>query len=231
MSARNGRKKKDGRPPGPAPTPLNPPDASDDEIEILEVVGVNETERETEPIPEMEPIAVHDAPHGPDAAALAIELEEARREKDRCHDLMVRSQAELDNLRKRAARDAEQRRDVDAARLVARLLPVLDNLERALRARGQVDDPLWNGIALVQQQMAEALVREGLAPIEAVGAPFDPERHEAVEMVGAGGGGEATVLEEMQKGYLFRGRLVRPALVRVAAGSGNGGGGSGKAGG
>lgn len=230
MSARHGRKPKDHAAPEP-PGAAEDPSASaapDDEIEILEVVGVNETERDAEPVPDVEPVSGPAAP-AVDVEALERELVEARREKDRCHDLWLRSQADLENFRKRTEREAEQRRDTDAARLVGRMLPVLDNLERALRARGEAADPLWSGVALVHQQMLDLLGREGLVAVESVGRPFDPRHHEAVEMVPAPAAAAGSVIEEMQKGYLFRDRLIRPALVRVAAGpeGGEGRGGEG----
>jgi molecular chaperone GrpE len=212
MSARAGGKRKDriSATNGGADEAAPPPD---DEIEILEVVGVNETERVSpESLPESAP------PQEPQDAGASADLEDARRERDRYHDLWLRQQADFDNLRKRAEREAGQRRIADAADLVCRLLPVLDNLERALRASGERDDPLRSGLALIHQQMFDLLGKEGLAPVPTVGTRFDPERHEAVDVVETGDADEGTILEEMQKGYTFKDRLIRPALVRVATG-------------
>jgi molecular chaperone GrpE len=221
MSARHARKRDVRAAPAPEDAGTGAP-SSDDEIEILEVVGVNETERPSNPVPEMAPAPEHPARHGADAAEMERALEEARRQKDHIHDLYLRAKAELENFRRRTERDADQRRDADAAHLVGRLLPVLDNLERALRAAAAA--PLMSGLTLVHQQLLDILKREGLAPIETAGAAFDPHRHEAVEVVRDSGREAGAILEEMQKGYLFRDRLIRPALVRVAGGPDEGGG-------
>ena len=193
--------------------------SSDDEIEILEVTGVNETERPLEPVPTIDLETPPQPVESPDHAALVQALEKAERERDQNHDLRARALADLDNMKKRFEREAAERRLTDAAALFRRLLPVLDNLERALGTTPDSDNPLRNGVALIHQQLLEAMGREGLQLIEAVGTPFDPSRHEAVEMVAAPGCQPGIVLEEMQRGYLLKDRLVRPALVRVAAGA------------
>jgi len=215
MSLRPARK------PTPQPEPEGDdlPASGDDEIEILEVTGVNETERPLDVIPPMEidPAVTPDPAAAAEHAALEEALAVARRERDQKQDQALRAQADLDNLKKRLEREAAERRLTDAATLFRRLLPVLDNLERALGAAGDRDDPLRNGVALIHQQLIEAMGKEGLQPIETVGAVFDPARHEAVDMVAAPGRPPGTILEEMQKGYTLRERLVRPALVRVVA--------------
>ena len=103
--------------------------------------------------------------------------------------------------------------------LLGRLLPVLDNFQRALSAGepGDSRDPFREGVSLTLQQLKEILAREGLEEIPAVGEPFDPHLHEAVETRVVEGLGEGIVLEELRKGYRFRGQLLRPALVRVSA--------------
>jgi molecular chaperone GrpE len=200
---------------------------SDEDIEILEVIGVNETE----PVagPRGAPEAGHPGEHhalrygdhpaeeaGPPRDDTKKRLEEALSEKERLHDLWLRAQAETDNVRKRAERDLEERRTTDLSGVFRRLLPIVDNLERALRSAVSPDDPLVHGITLTLQQMLEALRKEGLEPIVSRGTRFDPRLHEAVEVVPSKDTEEGMVLEEMQRGYLFRDRLVRPALVRVS---------------
>jgi molecular chaperone GrpE len=216
MSARKGRKRdeQDAVPPGTAPEPAP---SSDDEIEILEVTGVNETET-----PERDhPIVAPPAPVEAVAQASAAELEEAIRERDRLHDLAQRQQAEFDNFRKRADRDAAQRRLTDAADLIRRLLPVLDNLESAVAAAaGGADDPVRRGLELIQKQMLDLLGKEGLSVIATVGTRFDPARHEAVEVVRGDAADDGAILAEMRKGYMYKDRLIRAALVRVASGEG-----------
>lgn len=219
MSLRPARKPTPPTEPEPEAGVLPP--ASDDEIEILEVTGVNETERPLDVVPplEPEPPAEPDPAAAAEHAALEEALAQARRERDQKGDQALRAQADLDNMKKRLERESMERRLTDAASLFRRLLPVLDNLERALAAAGDRDDPFRNGVALIHQQLYEAMAKEGLQAVAAVGAPFDPTRHEAVEMVAAPGRTPGTVLQEMQKGYTLRDRLVRPALVRVAAGA------------
>jgi molecular chaperone GrpE len=215
MSARKGRKRdeQDAPPPSEAPEPVP---SSDDEIEILEVTGVNETET-----PERDHPIVASPPVEPVAQASAAELEEVIRERDRLHDLAQRQQAEFDNFRKRADRDAAQRRLTDAADLIRRLLPVLDNLESAVAAAaGGADDPVRRGLELIQKQMLDLLGKEGLSVIATVGTRFDPARHEAVEVVRGDAADDGAILAEMRKGYMYKDRLIRAALVRVASGEG-----------
>lgn len=216
MSARKGRKRgdQDAEPLSEAPPPAPP---ADDEIEILEVTGVNETE--TPELAHVAPMA--STPVEPAAQASTAELEEAIRERDRLHDLSQRQQAEFDNFRRRADRDAVQRRLGDAADLIRRLLPVLDNLESAVAASGgREDDPVRHGLELIQKQMLDLLGKEGLAVIATVGTRFDPARHEAVEVVRGDAANDGMILAEMRKGYMFKDRLIRAALVRVASGEG-----------
>jgi len=215
MSARKGRKRgdQDAGPSSEAPPPAPP---SDDEIEILEVTGVNETET-----PERDRAAMAPPPVEPAAPAATAELEEAIRDRDRYHDLSQRQQAEFDNFRKRADRDAVQRRLTDAAELFRRILPVLDNLESAVTASGgPTDDPVRRGLELIQKQMLDLLGKEGLAVIATVGTRFDPAQHEAVEVVRGDAANDGMILAEMRKGYMFKDRLIRAALVRVASGEG-----------
>ena len=215
MSARKGRKR-DDLSAEPSSAPPAPPPASDDEIEILEVTGVNETETPIEHHPS--PAAASE-PIEPAAGASAAELEEAVRERDRLHDLSQRQQAEFDNFRKRADRDAAQRRLTDAADLIRRLLPVLDNLESAVAAAaGSADDPVRRGLELIQKQMLDLLGKEGLSVVASVGTRFDPARHEAVEVVRGQAADDGMILAEMRKGYVYKDRLIRAALVRVASG-------------
>ncbi|HUD72196.1 MAG TPA: nucleotide exchange factor GrpE [Dongiaceae bacterium] len=217
MSLRPARKPTPQPEPEPGDDGVSP--SGDDEIEILEVTGVNETERPLDVVPPIEiaPPIEPDPAAAAEHAALEEALAAARRERDQKQDQALRAQADLDNMRKRLERETVERRLTDAANLFRRLLPVLDNLERALGAAGDRDDPLWSGVVLIHQQLVEAMGKEGLQPIETVGAVFDPARHEAVDMVVAPGRPAGTILEEMQKGYTLRDRLVRPALVRVVA--------------
>jgi len=219
-----------------APGPASSSAAGDDEIEILEVIGVNETEPmggEMAPLADLPPIDPEGHPHdlhgghpghaGHEPAGdddLRQRLDEAGKEKERLHDLWLRAQAETDNVRKRLDREAAERRVRETTERLRALLPVLDSLERAIESPGWGDDGLRQGVALTLQQMLEVLGRDGLKPVEAKGRPFDPQVHEAVETVPTTEAPEGMVIEEMQRGYMLRDRLVRPALVKVAAAAG-----------
>jgi len=223
-------------PAGPSAT--DPTAAADEDIEILEVIGVNETEPmagEMAPLAELPPIdpegahehggghgahAGHGSAHSTSGDDLRQRLDEAEKEKERLHDLWLRAQADTDNVRKRLDREAAERRWRETAERIRALLPVLDSLERAIESPGWGDEGLRQGVALTLQQMLEVLGQDGLKPIAARGARFDPQVHEAVETVAAPGVPEGTVIQEMQRGYLLRDRLIRPALVKVAAAAG-----------
>jgi molecular chaperone GrpE len=211
------------------------PATGDDDIEILEVTGINETEPlagegSFGELVSHESEAQHDAHgghaqagpfHGADAPDdLRRRLDEAGKEKERLHDLWLRAQAETSNVRKQMDREAIERRVRETTERLRALLPVLDSLERAIQSPGWGDDSLRQGVALTLQQMLDVLGRDGLKPVESKGKTFDPQVHEAVETVATSEAPEGTVLEEMQRGYLLRDRLVRPALVKVAAAEG-----------
>jgi molecular chaperone GrpE len=145
------------------------------------------------------------------------QLERLRAEKDDLQRALVRLQADFDNYRKRVDRE----RAADHARALGHavegLLPALDGFERALAAH---NDPAYEeyrkGFDLIYRQLMATLSRLGLERIEAVGMVFDPHMHQAVERVDSSEYEDGTVIAEMQAGYLFRGRVLRPAMVRVA---------------
>jgi molecular chaperone GrpE len=227
MSSIRGRKGEDRSPKRerPAPDPAPPP-GEDEPIEIIEVVGLEEGRGAA---------AQAQAPAGnggiaaPQARAAApggtSELEDALRDKEKYYDLLLRKQAEFENFRKRIERERAESRSSAAIDLVRRLLPALDNLERGLRSSEGAADPLRQGVVLIHQQILDALRKEGLQPIESLGSPFDPQFHEAVEVLDVDGFEQGVIVEEMQKGYTFNGRLLRPALVKVASGRGTKAGG------
>jgi molecular chaperone GrpE len=143
-------------------------------------------------------------------------MEVLRREKEEAQERLLRKHADLENARKRLEREKQEFIRFAGSELIRRLLPVLDNLERALDAPGDVDDSLREGIRLVHQQFLEVLKKEGLEPVEALGRPFDPTLHEAVLREETADGNPDEVIGVLQKGYSFRGRLLRPAMVKVA---------------
>ena len=131
-------------------------------------------------------------------------------------DRLLRLRAEFENHRKRTSKEAADLRNRAAEGLVREVLPVLDNLDRALAETTGSGVALRQGVELIKRQLWEVLSRAGLEPIEAAGAPFDPMFHEAVTRDEASDAPHNTVTEEIQKGYLFQGRLLRPAMVKVA---------------
>ena len=144
-------------------------------------------------------------------------LAELRREKDALQDRLLRTAAEFDNYRKRIERERRDQADNAAASAIEDLLPIIDNLERALQTPVGTDaEGYRKGVELVQQQMMELLRRRGVKPIQAVGADFDPRFHEAVVHEASADHREGEVMEELRRGYTLGERLLRPAMVKVA---------------
>jgi molecular chaperone GrpE len=151
----------------------------------------------------------------------ASETEKLRAERDALLDRLARLQAEFDNARKRAMREQQEFREYAAADVIKNFLPILDSFERALKAGGDANsnsnsNEFRNGIELIYRQFEDALQKIGVQPIVSVGQPFDPRVHEAVEMVDTTEIPDHHVLDELQRGYKYKERLLRPAMVRVA---------------
>src|SRR5712671_7602383 len=149
----------------------------------------------------------------------ASETEKLRAERDALLDRLARLQAEFDNARKRAIREQQEFREYAAADVIKNFLPMLDSFERALKAGGDAGD-FRNGIELIYRQFQDALQKAGVQPIVALGQAFDPRIHEAIEMVDRTDVPDHQVVEELQRGYKYKDRLLRPAMVRVARNSG-----------
>lgn len=145
-------------------------------------------------------------------AALEAELAIAREERDSYLDQMKRMKAEMDNLRKRMERERERTVQMAAEKLVRELLPVIDNLERALDSEGDIR----NGVQATRDQLLKTLEGAGLSPVESDGAHFDPNFHEAVMGQPSEEHEEDTIIQTLEKGYLLNGRAVRTAKVIVA---------------
>jgi molecular chaperone GrpE len=145
-------------------------------------------------------------------------LEELRRERDAVQDRLLRTAAEFDNYRKRMDRERRDLAEFTAGEVMKELLPIIDNLERALQAVEQ-DDPLRKGVELIHKQMLEMLRKRGVTPIEALGADFDPNFHQAVIHEESAQHREGEVMEELQRGYVVGDRLLRPSMVKVAKGA------------
>jgi molecular chaperone GrpE len=151
-------------------------------------------------------------------AGLPQETERLKAERDGLLDRLARLQAEFDNARKRAVREQQEFREFAAADVIRNFLPVLDSFERALKAHADASD-FRSGVELIYRQLQDALQKSGVQPIVAAGHPFDPRVHEAVEMVDTTEAPDHQVLEELQRGYKYKERMLRPAMVRVARNS------------
>jgi molecular chaperone GrpE len=143
--------------------------------------------------------------------------ETLRREKDALQDRLLRTAAEFDNYRKRVERDRRDQADAVSADALADLLPIIDDLERALQAPTTGDvDSFRKGVELIHRQMLELLRKRGVKPIETVGADFDPRFHESVMSESSPDHREGEVIQELRRGYVLGDRLLRPAMVKVA---------------
>ncbi len=148
------------------------------------------------------------------AAAMA-ECEQLRAEKADLSERLLRARAEFENARKRSERERSDFLQFAAMDLVRQVLPVLDDFERALKVE-TADRDYAKGVELIHQRLYETLKKMGLEPIETAGSLFDPNLHAAVESVSTDEAEDQAILGEFQRGYNFRGKLLRPAMVRVA---------------
>ncbi|MDF2938834.1 MAG: grpE [Paenibacillaceae bacterium] len=170
---------------------------------------------ETATYTEAEGFAAEEAAPEGEAAA---ELEALRRQAEESQEKYLRTQADFDNFRRRSRVEKEDFAKYASSKLVEQLLPVLDNFERAIAASkdSQDFDSLLKGIEMTQRQLSQALEQEGLAAMNAAGAAFNPEFHQAVMQVESDEHDEGVVVEELQKGYMFKDKVLRPAMVKVS---------------
>jgi molecular chaperone GrpE len=163
--------------------------------------------------------AAEAAADAPDTGA--SELDSLRRERDDAQDRLLRLQAEFDNYRKRVDRERRELGDHFAVELLTEFLPVLDDVERALGAASASTDPALashrQGLELIQKQFVELLKRRQVSAIEAIGADFDPNLHQAVGQEVSPSHREGEVIDDMRRGYRLGDRLLRPSMVKVAA--------------
>jgi|HigsolmetaAR203D_1030402.scaffolds.fasta_scaffold00016_43 molecular chaperone GrpE len=146
------------------------------------------------------------------------QLEELRRQVEELQQRLLRVQADYDNFRRRTRLEKEDMAKYAASDLIGKLLPVLDNFDRAV-ASGQTGNDygaLYKGIEMIHRQFRQVLEQEGLSAMDAVGQAFNPEYHNAVMKVEDGEHEEGIVLEELQKGYMFKDKVLRPAMVKVS---------------
>lgn len=150
----------------------------------------------------------------------APELDAVQKDFEKFRDLYLRSQADLDNYRKRAAREREDAARYANASLLERLLPILDNFELGLEAARNAGgaDAILQGMSMVQKQLQDFLVDSGVQPIDALGTEFDPNLHDALGQEASADVAEGIVLRQLRRGYKLRDRLIRPAAVIVSKG-------------
>ena len=164
------------------------------------------------------------------SAALREALAAKTQEADRLQDRLLRLQAEFENYKKRMAREKTEYLKFAHEGLILEFLPVLDNLDRALgAARAEAGStPLVEGVEMIARLFRSVLEKAGIRPMQVLGQPFDPAYHQAVAQVETREVDPNHVVEEIQKGYLIEGRVLRPAMVKVsrAASSGSGDGGA-----
>ena len=172
-----------------------------------------------------ESVAATDPPNGGAAGsssaavssmdAVTAERDRLLEEKNELVELLRRRQAEFDNFRKRAEREKSDVLEFAHSDSVRAILPILDDFERALKTH-TADAVYARGMEMIHQHLGDALKKLGLETITTKGQKFDPHVHHAVDMVETGDVEEQTILDEYQPGYNFRGRLLRPAMVKVA---------------
>src|SRR6185437_12622397 len=148
--------------------------------------------------------------------AAQAELEQVKGERDQLLDRLARLQAEFENARKREAKERADSRDYVISSTVEPFLGVMDNFQLALKADGTVEQ-LRGGVELILKQMEDALKGLNVVPVETIGSQFDPRVHEALGSIETKEFPDHQVLEEIRRGYKIREKLLRPALVRIAA--------------
>ena len=150
------------------------------------------------------------------AEDLETELERARSERAAYLDRAARIQAEFENYRKRSEKQQQEFKEYALAGAMTTLLPILDSLDRALNTKAASLEDFHAGIELIDKQFHDALAKLGVQPVPAEGEPFDPNLHQAIQMVDTDEVEDNHVLDELQRGYKLKDRLLRPAMVRVA---------------
>lgn len=185
------------------PTPSEQEGAPVEQVATAEEASVTEQVEDTQKLLE-------------EIETLRRELEKARAEAEEYKDRYLRTAAEMDNMRKRLEKRYADEAEQEKLRFLRLILPVIDHLEMVLKHSGSDPEVLRQGVEMTLQEFLRTLEREGVKPIRSVGQPFDPFIHEAVEVVETDEYPPGTVVEEVQKGYMYKDRLLRPARVRVA---------------
>ncbi len=146
---------------------------------------------------------------------LRMERDGLKSERDELKELLLRRQAEFDNFRKRTEKERSEYVQYAGMELVKEVLPILDDFDRAMKVEG--GDPEYvKGVQMIHTRMYDTLKKQGLEPLETEGRTFDPHLHQAVERVETKDSAEGSILGEFQRGYNFKGKLLRPSMVKVA---------------
>ncbi|MEX2461764.1 MAG: nucleotide exchange factor GrpE [Paenibacillaceae bacterium] len=150
--------------------------------------------------------------------AQTIALEASRKLADENHERYMRVQADYDNFRRRSRLEKEDFAKYASMKLIEQLLPIVDNFERALAASQQAKDfdALIKGVEMTAKQLDQVLETEGLKSIESVNQPFNPDYHQAIMQVESEAHEEGVIVEEIQKGYMLKDKVIRPAMVKVS---------------
>ncbi|MFD7521119.1 nucleotide exchange factor GrpE [Paenibacillus chitinolyticus] len=150
--------------------------------------------------------------------ATNTELDELRKAAEDSQQRLLRAQADFDNFRRRTRQEKEEFAKYASLKLIEQMLPVIDNFDRALVSSRETQDfeALTKGIEMVYRQLEQVMTQEGLTPIEAVGQPFNPEFHQAIMQVESDEHEEGIVVEEVQKGYMLKDKVIRPSMVKVS---------------
>lgn len=169
---------------------------------------------------ETDPLAEEAEPELQTVAELMSQLEVAQAEVAAMKDQMLRGQADIQNIRRRAEQDVEKAHKFGVEKFATEMLAIVDNLERAIEAAGDDEavKPMREGVEMTLNMFVSGLAKFNVEQVNPEGEPFNPELHQAMSMVPAEGVAANTVVAVMQKGYTLNGRLVRPAMVMVAKG-------------
>ncbi|MCJ8011442.1 nucleotide exchange factor GrpE [Paenibacillus sp. KQZ6P-2] len=153
-----------------------------------------------------------------DNAHLQSEVQRLQALADDYQQRALRTQADFDNFRKRTQKEKEDFAKYASSKLITELLPIIDNFDRAISAAGDIadTDSFAKGVGMIFRQLDGVLKSEGLEPMNAVGQPFNPEFHQAIMQVESDEHEEGIVVEEVQKGYMLKDRVLRPAMVKVS---------------
>ncbi|NMB42346.1 MAG: nucleotide exchange factor GrpE [Firmicutes bacterium] len=178
--------------------------------------------REEDSPPELEKADVGLKAEGPDDITIAENLEQKieklEQEKEEMKNRMLRLQADFENFRRRVRSEKADLISYANFDLMQKLLPVVDNLERALSAsQGGASEGIVEGLEMIRKSFLEIMAKEGVTPIESIGKPFDPNCHEAVFREENSDFPPGTVVEELQKGYMFNDKVLRVSMVKVSA--------------